>query len=111
MEQKKRYELIDGIRGLAMVNMVIFHFLYDVFIIYEEIRAGMAGREPSVAAGDLLDIYSGIRVFLAFWKKEQYSPGNFPESLRSCDHSGDRLAVPGQAAIFGILIFWAAPFF
>ena len=38
MEQKKRYELIDGIRGLAMVNMVIFHFLYDVFIIY--------GRDP-----------------------------------------------------------------
>ena len=31
---KKRFYLIDGIRGLAIVNMVLFHFLYDVFILY-----------------------------------------------------------------------------
>lgn len=30
----KRYLLIDAIRGLAITNMVIFHFLYDVYIIY-----------------------------------------------------------------------------
>ncbi len=29
-----RYFLIDGIRGLAIVNMVAFHFFYDVFIVY-----------------------------------------------------------------------------
>lgn len=33
---KKRYYFIDGIRGLAVVNMVLFHFLYDVFIIFEK---------------------------------------------------------------------------
>ncbi|MDE6968633.1 MAG: DUF1624 domain-containing protein, partial [Eubacterium sp.] len=32
--QKKRYYLVDGIRGTAIVNMVVFHFLYDVFIVY-----------------------------------------------------------------------------
>lgn len=32
--QKTRYFLIDGIRGFAIINMVIFHFLYDVFIVY-----------------------------------------------------------------------------
>lgn len=37
--EKKRYRLFDSIRGLAVVNMVIFHFLYDVNIIY--------GRNPS----------------------------------------------------------------
>lgn len=31
---KKRYLLIDGIRGLAITNMVILHFLYDVYIVY-----------------------------------------------------------------------------
>ena len=32
--QKKRYYLVDGIRGVAIVNMAVFHFLYDVFIVY-----------------------------------------------------------------------------
>ena len=31
---KRRYLLIDGIRGLAITNMVILHFLYDVHIVY-----------------------------------------------------------------------------
>ena len=31
--QKKRYCLVDGIRGVAIVNMAVFHFLYDVFIV------------------------------------------------------------------------------
>lgn len=30
----KRFYLIDGIRGFAILNMVLFHFLYDVFILY-----------------------------------------------------------------------------
>lgn len=34
--QETRYFLVDGIRGFAVVNMVLFHFLYDVFIIYEK---------------------------------------------------------------------------
>lgn len=29
-----RYALVDTIRGLAIVNMVVFHFLYDVFMVY-----------------------------------------------------------------------------
>lgn len=31
--REKRYALVDGIRGLAVVNMVLFHFLYDVYMI------------------------------------------------------------------------------
>lgn len=31
---KIRYELIDGIRGITIVSMVLFHFFYDVFMIY-----------------------------------------------------------------------------
>lgn len=32
--QSKRYLLIDGIRGFAVANMVLFHLLYDVFMVY-----------------------------------------------------------------------------
>ena len=35
---EKRYLLVDGVRGLALIQMVVFHFLYDVYIIY--------GRNP-----------------------------------------------------------------
>ena len=31
---RKHYYLIDGIRGFAILNMVLFHFLYDVNIVY-----------------------------------------------------------------------------
>lgn len=31
-----RYCFVDGIRGAAIINMVIFHFLYDVYIVYEK---------------------------------------------------------------------------
>ena len=30
-EEKIRYYFVDGIRGVAIINMVIFHFLYDVY--------------------------------------------------------------------------------
>ena len=31
---KKRYRLIDTLRGVALVNMVAFHFCYDYYVIY-----------------------------------------------------------------------------
>lgn len=31
---KERYHLLDGIRGLAVVSMVLFHFSYDLFMVY-----------------------------------------------------------------------------
>ena len=34
LKSKKRYDLIDSIRGFAVINMVAFHALYDIFIIY-----------------------------------------------------------------------------
>lgn len=33
-EERTQYCFIDGIRGIAIINMVLFHFLYDVYIVY-----------------------------------------------------------------------------
>lgn len=30
-----RYHLIDALRGFALVNMVLFHMMYDIFFIFE----------------------------------------------------------------------------
>ena len=75
---KKRFYLIDGIRGLAIVNMVLFHFLYDVFILY--------GHQPDwyartgtffLAAGDLLDLSSDFRYGLAAGTEGEPETGVF----------------------------------
>ncbi len=56
--RKKRYCLIDGIRGFAVVNMVVFHFLYDVFIVYwEEPVLVWTSCNPHLAADDMPDLY------------------------------------------------------
>jgi uncharacterized membrane protein len=33
---KKRYEMIDAVRGLALISMVFYHFCYDVFVMYSK---------------------------------------------------------------------------
>ena len=30
----QRYELIDAFRGIALLNMVFYHFFYDIYVIY-----------------------------------------------------------------------------
>ncbi|MCI5596960.1 MAG: DUF1624 domain-containing protein, partial [Lachnospiraceae bacterium] len=34
--KKERYHLIDGIRGFALLHMVLYHFCYDLFVIYDQ---------------------------------------------------------------------------
>ena len=43
-EEKIRYYFVDGIRGVAIINMVIFHFLYDVYIM-KNLQHGIAFRQ------------------------------------------------------------------
>ena len=40
-----RYSLIDGIRGISIVSMVLFHFSYDVFMVYG-VSPGWYGQLP-----------------------------------------------------------------
>lgn len=98
---KKRFYLIDGIRGLAIVNMVLFHFLYDVFILY--------GRQPDwyartgtlfLAAGDLLDLYSDFRYGLAAGTEGEPETGPSPEFLGAGDLGGHlRCGTPGSCLV------------
>ena len=31
-KNKTRYYLVDALRGLALINMVLYHFSYDIFV-------------------------------------------------------------------------------
>ena len=47
---KERLLLMDGIRGFAIVNMILFHFLYDFFLLFtREIPYGM--KDPGFFCG------------------------------------------------------------
>lgn len=39
MTVKEHYHLIDGIRGLALLNMLLFHFSYDYFMVFARDRS------------------------------------------------------------------------
>ena len=34
MQTGERWHLIDGLRGLALANMVLYHLLFDVYVIW-----------------------------------------------------------------------------
>lgn len=34
MTEDRRYHLIDALRGLALMNMLVYHFLFDVNVVY-----------------------------------------------------------------------------
>lgn len=43
-----RWHLLDTLRGFTLISMIIFHFLYDVFIIYGRSPGWLDGPLPNV---------------------------------------------------------------
>lgn len=43
-----RWYLLDNLRGFTLISMVIFHFLYDVFIIYGRFPAWLDSPLPNI---------------------------------------------------------------
>ncbi|MBR6636564.1 MAG: DUF1624 domain-containing protein, partial [Phascolarctobacterium sp.] len=31
---RERYHLLDALRGFAIYHVIVFHFLYDVYVVY-----------------------------------------------------------------------------
>lgn len=104
MEKKKRYELIDGIRGFAIVHMVIFHFLYDLLIIYSLDPAWYSRRETHLWQQGICWTFILVSGFSwRFGKKNCIRRGIFLNFCGLLITAVTSLAVPGQEAIFGIL--------
>ncbi len=102
----KRYFLVDAVRGAAIVNMVIFHFLYDVFIVYGKDPHWYGLRGIHIWQQAICQTFIFISGFVWVWGME----GNLRRGLRfhlfGCMISLVTLfAVPSQAIWFGILNF------
>lgn len=106
MPQKTRYALVDGLRGLAIVNMLAFHFLYDVFVIYGRDPSWYARRPVYLWQQGICWSFILLSGFCWRWgKKHALRRGLFLNLCGLLVTLVTVLAVPSEAIWFGILNF------
>lgn len=104
--QKARYFLVDGIRGFAITNMLVFHFLYDVFIVY--------GKNPSWYGLPVIHIWQQMIcqtfIFISGFVWQWGIEGNLWRGLRFNLYGVlisfiTLIVIPSETIWFGILNF------
>ena len=99
-----RYDLIDTVRGIAIISMVIFHFCYDVFMVY--------GRDPSWYSRPAVHIWQQsicwtfilVSGFVWSWGRSGNLKRGIMLNVWGLVISGVTvLAMPAEAVWFGIL--------
>lgn len=99
-----RYDLIDTIRGIAIISMVIFHFCYDVFMVY--------GRDPSWYGTPVVHVWQQsicwtfilVSGFVWQWGRSGNVRRGIMLNVWGLVISGVTvLAMPAEAVWFGIL--------
>ena len=102
--REARYDLIDTIRGIAIISMVIFHFCYDVFMVY--------GRDPSWYSQPAVHIWQQsicwtfilVSGFVWSWGRSGNLKRGIMLNVWGLVISGVTvLAMPAEAVWFGIL--------
>lgn len=99
-----RYDLIDTARGIAIISMVIFHFCYDVFMVY--------GRDPSWYGTPVVHVWQQsicwtfilVSGFVWQWGRSGNLKRGIMLNVWGLVISGVTvLAMPAEAVWFGIL--------
>ena len=99
-----RYDLIDTVRGIAIISMVIFHFCYDVFMVY--------GRDPFWYSRPVVHIWQQsicwtfilVSGFVWSWGRSGNLKRGIMLNVWGLVISGVTvLAMPAEAVWFGIL--------
>ncbi len=104
--EQMRYHLVDGLRGLAVVNMVLFHFLYDVNMIYGRDTSWYAA--PATRLWQQAICWTFILAAGFVWRFGRAHALRRGLLLNLCGlviTGVTLLAVPGEAVWFGILNF------
>ena len=106
MEADRRYHLIDALRGLALVNMLAYHFLYDVMVVYG--RDPRWYLRPAVHVWQRYICWSFILIagFAFHWgRKHNLRRGLLLNVLGGVITAVTLLVMPSEAIRFGILSF------
>lgn len=102
----KRFETLDTYRGIVIVNMIAYHFLYDVFVIFG--NNGYWHRNPGIHAWQQFICCSFIILSGFVWaygKKKNLRRGILINLLGLVITAFTLIFTPGEVVWFGILNF------
>ena len=103
----ERFHLIDGIRGLAVVNMTAFHFLYDWHDIFHGDSAWYWSLPVRIWQQCICWTFILVSGFVWEWGRKKNLQRGLLLNLFGCLISGIMwLFMPEQAIWFGILNFY-----
>ena len=105
-EKKERYYLLDALRGLALVNMILYHFSYDIFIIYGQNPDWLGA--PATFFWQQGICWSFILISGFSWRfgaANSLKRGLFLNGLGLLITAVTCLAIPDEVVFFGILNF------
>ncbi len=104
-EDKQRYYLIDALRGFSVLNMVVFHFLYDIFEIYG-LNSGWYFHPLSVVWERFICVSFIVISGVSFnFSRRAYRRGIIVNLCGFVVTAVTTLVMPQQAVWFGILNF------
>lgn len=101
--ENRRYRLIDALRGFSLLNMLAFHFLYDVYVIYGidtywPYYPGVVAWERYICISFIL--ISGISLNFS---RHAYRRGLIINACGVLITLVTAIAMPDQIILFGIL--------
>lgn len=103
---KQRFETLDTFRGIVIVNMIAYHFLYDVFVIFGS--NSLWYRQPGVFAWQQFICCSFIILSGFVWpygKKKNIKRGIIINILGFAITAFTLIVTPEEVIWFGILNF------
>ena len=105
-KQKERYYLLDALRGLALVNMILYHFSYDIFVIYGQNPHWLGA--PATFFWQQGICWSFILISGFSWRfgaANSLKRGLFLNGLGLLITAVTWLVIPDEVVFFGILNF------
>lgn len=103
---KTRYYLVDALRGLALINMVLYHFSYDIFVIYGQSPDWLGSTAAFLWQQGICWSFILISGFSwRFGAANSLKRGLLLNGLGLLITAVTWLAIPDEVILFGILNF------